>query len=56
MDADRTELNNLAGTNQPLEADLLKQYQDWAEKAGVLDWDIALPKLLKAWNLESTEG
>ncbi len=56
MDADRTELNNFAGKNAPLEKELLKQYQDWADKTGVLDWNIALPKLLDVWNLESAEG
>ncbi len=56
MDVDRTELNDLAGKNAPLEKDLLKRYQDWATKTGVLDWEIALPKLLEAWKLESAEG
>ena len=56
MDADRTELHDLAGTNAPLERDLLQQYQAWAEASGVMDWDLALPKLLAAWNLESAEG
>ena len=56
MNADRTELHDLAGTNAPLEADLLRQYRAWAEAAGVLDWDVALPKLLAAWKMESPEG
>ena len=56
MDADRTELNDLAGRNAPLERDLLARYRDWAEKTGVLDWEVALPRLLEAWKLESAEG
>jgi len=56
MDVDRTELTDLAGQNAPLEADLLKRFEDWGQKQGVLDWDIALPRLLKAWQLESAEG
>jgi len=56
MDADRTELNDMAGRNAPLEADLLAQYDAWADRTGVLDWDIALPRLLEAWKMESAEG
>lgn len=56
MDADRTELNNLAGRNAPLEKDLLKQYRAWAEAVGVMDWGLALPKLLEAWKIASAEG
>jgi len=56
MEADRTELNNLAGASPMLEADLKGQYLSWAAQTGVLDWEIALPKLLDAWKLESAEG
>ena len=56
MDEDRTELHDLAGCHAPLERDLLKRYQDWAEITGVLDWEVALPKLLEAWGLQSAEG
>ncbi|MEM9148424.1 MAG: arylsulfatase [Pseudomonadota bacterium] len=56
MDADRTELSDLAGRNAPLEADLLGQYGAWAERVGVLDWEIALPRLLKAWEIDSASG
>lgn len=56
MEADRTELHNLAGRGGRVETDLRRQYQDWADKCGVVDWDIQLPKLLRAWGLESTEG
>ncbi len=54
MDVDRTELNNLAGSNAALETDLLKRYDDWAEKTGVMDWEVALPRLLAAWQMEDT--
>lgn len=56
IEADRTELNDLSGRIGHLEADLLWRYRDWAEKQGVMDWDVALPKLLKAWEIESAEG
>ncbi len=56
MEIDRTELNNLAGQKAPLEQEMLNQYSDWAGQTGVLDWDVALPKLLKAWKLEGVDG
>ena len=56
MEADRTELNDLAGRHAPLEQDLLQRYEDWAEKTGVLDWNLALPRLLAAWGMKSAEG
>ena len=56
METDRTELNNLAGKNAPLETDLLKSYSNWADKQGVMDWNIALPKLLAAWDMDNAEG
>jgi arylsulfatase A-like enzyme len=56
MEADRTELNNLAGRHAGLEADLKRQYQGWADASGVLDWNVALPKLLAAWQIETAEG
>ena len=56
MDADRTELNNLAGSNDPVETALLREYEGWAEATGVMDWNVALPRLLKAWDMENPEG
>jgi len=56
MHNDRTELNNLAGLKRPLETDLLRQYNDWADKTGVMDWNAVLPLLLKAWNIQSVDG
>lgn len=56
MDADRTELNNLAGKHLPLEKDLVAQYQSWADQVGVMNWDDALPKLLAAWGMETAQG
>ena len=56
MEVDQTELNDQTGRNAPLEADLLKQYDGWAAASGVMDWNVALPRLLKAWELESAEG
>ena len=56
IEADRTELTNLAGRNPKLERDLIRQYQTWADRVGVLDWNEALPKLLQAWNLQTPDG
>ena len=56
MAVDRTELNNLAGSHAPLEASLLSQYDGWAAATGVMDWNLALPRLLKAWQMETAEG
>jgi len=53
---DRAELTNLAGRNPKLERDLIRQYQTWADRVGVLDWNEALPKLLQAWNLQTPDG
>jgi arylsulfatase A-like enzyme len=56
MDADRTELHDLAGQNTPLEGRLKRAYDDWADKAGVIGWDRLQPLLLQAWGLKTTEG
>jgi len=56
METDRTELNNLIGRNAPLEKELLKQYQAWADSSGVLDWQLLLPTLLKAWKMDTVDG
>ncbi|AUQ66221.1 arylsulfatase [Phaeobacter inhibens] len=56
IEADRTELTNLAGLTPALENDLIRQYQTWADAAGVLDWNEALPKLLAAWKMETPNG
>ena len=56
METDRTELHDLAGKNAPVESQLLKEYDGWAAANGVMDWNVALPRLLKAWDMESPEG
>lgn len=56
MEADRTELRNLAGMNPKLEAAMVAQYADWADKIGVMEWEEALPRLLAAWNMDSVDG
>lgn len=56
MEVDRTELHNLIGKNPKLEAEMAKQYFDWADKIGVMDWEQALPKLLAAWDMETVNG
>jgi arylsulfatase len=56
MDADRTELNDLAGKNAPLEADLKREYAAWARRLGVLDWKVAFPRLRAAWGMDTASG
>ncbi len=56
IEADRTELRDLIGGDQVRTDSLIRQYQDWADKTGVLDWDIALPRLLAAWEMDNAEG
>lgn len=56
MDVDRTELNNLIGSNAPLETRLLRDYEGWAEACGVEDWSVLEPVLLKAWNIKTVHG
>ena len=56
IEADRTELVDLAGRHAKVEADLIKRYEDWAKRAGVMSWDEALPKLVRAWGLGSVDG
>ncbi|MEM8858853.1 MAG: sulfatase/phosphatase domain-containing protein, partial [Chloroflexota bacterium] len=56
MWADRTELNDLMGSHDPLTKLLIKEYEGWAQSAGVLDWGIALPRLQAAWQIEDIHG
>jgi hypothetical protein len=43
MDEDRTELINLAPNEQARVQSMEKEYQRWAARCGVVDWD-RLPK------------
>ncbi|SPJ26572.1 arylsulfatase [Falsiruegeria mediterranea] len=56
MEADRTELHNLIHGEADRAKAMRRSYQNWADMAGVMDWDVALPKLLKAWNMDSADG
>ncbi len=56
MERDRTELDNLIGRNDPLTKRLTAEYDAWAASAGVLDWNVALPKLLKLWQMDDAHG
>ena len=53
---DRTELNDLTGKMGHLEHDLLARYRAWERETNVLDWNLALPRLLNAWNMASVDG
>ncbi len=54
--ADRTELRDLAARNGAQVAALEKEYAAWVERAGVLEWRIALPRLQRAWGMEDIHG
>ncbi|MCB1377425.1 MAG: arylsulfatase [Alphaproteobacteria bacterium] len=56
MERDRTELNDLMGRNEPLTKQLTRAYDAWAAEAGVLDWNVALPKLLSLWRMDNAHG
>lgn len=56
MDADRTELTNIARKNLPLVNELIIEFEAWAANTGVVSWEVLLPKLLAAWQLDSVNG
>ncbi len=56
MEEDRTELNDLMGKNVPLTKKLIREYDNWAHKSGVMDWNTVLPKLLKLWQMDDAHG
>jgi arylsulfatase A-like enzyme len=56
MEVDRTELNCLAGKHKPLEEQLRRDFEAWAQLVGVEPWDLIWPKLKAAWGLESVGG
>ena len=56
MEADRTELNDLMGKNDPLTRTLTREFDAWATRVGVMDWNVALPKLLKIWQMDDAHG
>lgn len=56
MEADRTELNDLVAGNRGLATKLAHEYDGWAKSVGVMDWNVALPKLLKLWQMDDAHG
>lgn len=56
MHEDRTELHDLAGRNHRLVDRLTRDYTGWAQSAGVMDWNVALPRLLKIWQMDNAHG
>ncbi|WP_164660884.1 arylsulfatase [Tropicibacter sp. Alg240-R139] len=56
MEADRTELHNLIHGDADRADAMQRAYHNWADTVGAMDWNIALPKLLKAWKMSSQEG
>ena len=56
MEGDRTELFDLAGANKSLVTGMTRDYAAWADRAGVQDWNLLLPKLLAAWQMDDAHG
>lgn len=56
MEDDRTELKDLADKSQPLVTELIRDYQGWAESAGVVDWQRLLPRLQATWQMADIHG
>lgn len=56
MEADRTELHDLAPKNTALVQRLERQYAHWADEAGVQDWNLLQPRLLAAWEMDDAHG
>jgi arylsulfatase len=56
MEADRTELHDLAPRNRRLVARMAGRYEQWAQRTGVIDWRIQQPKLKAAWGIEDIHG
>ena len=56
MEQDRTELHDLAAREKPRVQALARDYQGWAQAAGVMDWNLQLPKLLAAWQMDDPHG
>lgn len=56
LERDRTELRDLAPRNRRLAARLARDYQQWADQVGVVDWNVQLPKLQEAWGMKDIKG
>ena len=56
MDVDRTELNDLAGTNAPLEERLQRDYLRWEEACGVEEWSTIEQRFLDAFGMKDIHG
>ena len=52
MDEDRTELTDLRHRNEKRSRDLIRKYQDWADKMGVIDWQILQAHPAMNWTQE----
>jgi len=35
---------------------MARDYQQWADRTGVLDWKVQLPKLQEAWGMKDIKG
>ena len=56
MENDRTELHDLASRDKPRAERLAREYDAWARSAGIVDWNIQLPKLLALWHMDDAHG
>lgn len=56
MEKDRTELSDLTSGNAALVKKLEAAFDRWAKDVGVEDWNLLLPRLQKAWEMENIHG
>jgi arylsulfatase A-like enzyme len=56
MEKDRTELNDLAHRHPTQLKSLESSFNKWAQDIGVEEWSALVPKLVKAWEMESIHG
>ena len=55
MELDRTELNHLAAKGGKLEIDLPRCHNYWAQKSGMMDWNVAPPRVQAALKMDAIE-
>jgi arylsulfatase A-like enzyme len=56
MEEDRTELNDLAPRNAAVVRRMDRDFTSWADNAGVMDWNLLVPRLLQAWQMGDVSG
>lgn len=56
MERDRTELTDLMGRDAPRSDRLIRDWEGWAEAAGVIDWSVLEPRLRAVWQMDDIHG